>query len=69
MFLDYKAYRIEAYDTHHTGWKARITRLDGQPIKTHPDGREHPFIETLIYQNHEDALAEAKKLIDDGGMN
>jgi hypothetical protein len=49
MFLDYKAYSIEAYDTHHPGWKVRITRRDGQ--------------------NHEDALAEAKKLIDDGGMN
>ena len=69
MFLDYKAYRIEAYDTHHTGWKARITRLDGQPIKTQPDGRGHPFIETLTHQNHDDALAEAKKLIDGGGMN
>ena len=49
--------------------KADRSRLDGQPIKTQPDGREHPFIETLTHQNHDDALAEAKKLIDGGGMN
>lgn len=66
--MNYGNYSIEVYDTHHTGWKAKITRRDGQPIKTFPDDREHPYIETNTHEKPEDALADAKKLIDGGGM-
>ena len=66
--MDYMDFAIETYDTHHTGWKARITRLDGNPIKTFPDGREHTFLETLIYEKPEDAISEAKILIDSGAL-
>jgi len=66
--MDYKDYAIEAYDTHHTGWKAKITRLDGRKIKTFPNDDECDFIETRIYEKPEDAVIEAKSLIDGGGM-
>jgi hypothetical protein len=67
--MNYGDFFIETYDTHHTGWKAKITRLDGRPIKTFPDGQEFEFIETMIFDKPENAVAEAKKLIDGGGMS
>jgi hypothetical protein len=66
--MKYRDFLIETYDTHHTGWRAKITRLDGRPIKTFPLGQEFPFIETMIFADADDALKEAKKLVDDGGM-
>jgi hypothetical protein len=39
-------------------------------IKTFPDDREYPWIETRCMERRsaEDAIEAAKKMIDDGGM-
>ena len=65
---EYKEYSIELYDTRHRGFRAKITRLDGQSITTFPLLRDYPFLETGMHENLTDALAEAKMLIDGGGF-
>ena len=51
-------------------WRARVSRIDGYMIKTFPDDREYPWIETrgMERRSAEDAIEAAKKMIDDGGM-
>jgi hypothetical protein len=52
-------------------WRARVSRIDGYMIKTFPDDREYPWIETrgMERRSAEDAIEAAKKMIDEGGCS
>jgi hypothetical protein len=68
----YKDFRIEPFQTTSGGWRAKITRLDGQKIKVAvPAGNEHDSITTggMESLSAEAAIDEAKRLIDCGGMS
>lgn len=69
--IPYKGYLIQPYDTHDGKWCARVTRVDGQVIRTYPDDREFPFIDTRERRSRDDAIKAGKDLVDNiekGGM-
>jgi hypothetical protein len=67
----YKDYRIKVFELEPGLWRARVSRVDGYVIKTFPDDREYPWIETRGKERRSagDAIEAAKKMIDDGGMH
>jgi hypothetical protein len=62
--VGYKSYLIEPYETRDGKWRARVTRDNGQPIRTYPDGREFPFIDTREHRSRDDAIEAGKVLVD-----
>jgi hypothetical protein len=62
--IPYKGYLIEPYETHDGKWRARVTRVDGQVIRTYPDNRESPFIPTRECRSKDEAIEAGKDLVD-----
>jgi len=70
--VEYEGFQIEPFQTIAGGWRAKITRLDGQKIKVAvPAGDEHDFINTSGMESlsADAAIDVAKRLIDGGGMS
>jgi len=44
--IAYKQYHIQRFEHGHKRWVARITRSDGQNIRTILPASEHPYLDT-----------------------
>ncbi|MCP2126899.1 hypothetical protein [Bradyrhizobium ottawaense] len=66
--ITYKQYHIERFEHGPRGWVARITRADGQNIRTILPASEHPYLDTKPTASAEEAEKLAKEGIDFGGM-
>lgn len=67
----YKHYVIEIIKVPNDCWQTTITRQDGNSIKimlAHP-GEEQSSITNQPRHSEEEALEEAKRMIDAGGMD
>jgi hypothetical protein len=65
----YKDFDIEVVEDEPGKFKAAIRRPDGLPVRSAvPLGPEVPVITTHLYFSREDALAQAKRSIDAGGI-
>ncbi|MCA1471250.1 hypothetical protein I6F09_25640 [Bradyrhizobium sp. IC3195] len=66
--ITYKQYHIQRFEHGHKRWVARITRADGQNIRTILPTSEHPYLDTKPAASAEEAEELAKEGIDFGGM-
>jgi hypothetical protein len=65
----YNGFDIEAIEDEPGKFKAAIRRPDGRSVRTAvPLGPEVPVITTHLYFSAEDAMTQAKKSIDVGGI-
>jgi hypothetical protein len=64
----YKGYVIEIIKQADNSWKAKVSRADGNLIKVEYGNGPVPSITTSARYSEEDALTEAKRMIDGGGM-
>ena len=65
----YKRYVIELTRESENSWKATVTREDGNLIKVAFGTGPVPSITTSPRYSEEDALDEAKRMIDGGGID
>jgi hypothetical protein len=65
----YKAYVIEIIRKSDNSWKAKVTRQDGHLIRVRYGNGPVPSITTSTRYSEDDALDEAKRMIDGGGMD
>jgi hypothetical protein len=67
----YKDYVIEISEAANNCWKAKITRKDGRliQVKHGSPGEEQLAVANNPRHSEEEALAEAKRMIDAGGMD
>jgi len=68
VMITYKQYHIERFEHGPKRWVARITRTDGQNIRTILPATELPYLETKPTTSAEEAEALAKEGIDFGGV-
>ncbi|MET4277496.1 MULTISPECIES: hypothetical protein [unclassified Bradyrhizobium] len=68
VMITYKQYHIERFEHEPKRWVARITRTDGQNIRTILPATELPYLETKPTASAEEAEALAKEGIDFGGV-
>ncbi len=62
-------YEIDVEQVEPGKWKAHIRRIDGRAITTAPYGPDaSPVLTTMAFYTREDALAEAKVMIQNGHM-
>ena len=66
--ITYKQYHIQRFEHGKKRWVARVTRIDGQNIRTILPNGEHPFLDTKPAASAEEAEELAKDGIDFGGM-
>lgn len=66
--ITYKQYPIQRFEHGHKRWVARITRADGQNIRTILPASEHPYLDTKPTASAEEPEGLAKEGIDFGGM-
>lgn len=66
--ITYKQYHIQRFERGHRRWVARITRADGQNIRTILLASEHPYLDTKPTTSAEEAEELAKEGIDFGGV-
>ncbi|MBB4368439.1 hypothetical protein GGD63_001218 [Bradyrhizobium sp. cir1] len=66
--ITYKQYHIDRFEHGQRGWIARITRVDGQKIRTILPASEHPYLDTKPTASAEEAEQLAKEGIDFGGV-
>ncbi|MGJ5079731.1 hypothetical protein [Bradyrhizobium sp. HKCCYLS3013] len=65
----YKGFDIETIEDEPGHFKAAIRKAGGGSVRTAvPPGPEVPVITTQLYSNAEDAIAQAKRSIDAGGI-
>lgn len=68
VMITYKQYHIERFEHGPKRWVARITRTDGQNIRTILPATELPYLDTKPTTSPEEAEALAKEGIDFGGV-
>lgn len=68
VMITYKQYHIERFEHGPKRWVARITRTDGQNIRTILPVSERPYLDTKPTASAEEAEALAKEGIDFGGV-
>lgn len=68
FMITYKQYHIERFEHGKRGWVARITRADGQNIRTILPASEHSYLDTKPVASAEEAEQLAKEGIDFGGV-
>ncbi|MDA9503507.1 hypothetical protein XI09_01365 [Bradyrhizobium sp. CCBAU 11386] len=66
--ITYKQYHIQRFEQGHRRWVARITRADGQNIRTILPASERPYLDTRPAGSAEEAEGLAKEGIDFGGV-
>ncbi|TQF41845.1 hypothetical protein UNPF46_06820 [Bradyrhizobium sp. UNPF46] len=66
--ITYKQYYIQRLEHGHSRWVARITRTDGQNIRTILPASEHRYLDTRPTPSAEEAERLAKEGIDFGGV-
>lgn len=66
--ITYKQYQIRRFEHGPRRWVARITRTDGQNIRTILPASEHPYIDTKPAASADEAEELAKEGIDFGGV-
>ncbi|MCW2079588.1 UNVERIFIED_ORG: hypothetical protein M2193_001763 [Bradyrhizobium japonicum] len=66
--ISYKQYYIQRYEHGDRRWIARVTRADGQNIRTILPASEHPYLDTKPTSSPEEAEELAKEGIDFGGV-
>jgi hypothetical protein len=65
----YKEYKIDVVKEKTDQWKAHIRRSDGKNISREPSGYNPvAVLSTIAHYSAEAALADAKVMIDGGGM-
>lgn len=65
----YKGFDIETIEDEPGKFKAVIRRANGATVRTAvPAGPDVPAITTQLYAKAEDAMAQAKQVIDAGGI-
>lgn len=68
VMITYKQYHIQRFEHGHRRWVARITRADGQNIRTILPASEHAYLDTKPMASAEEAEELAKEGIDFGGV-
>nr|WP_249811193.1 hypothetical protein [Bradyrhizobium sp. 149] len=68
VVITYKQYHIQRFEHGHSRWVARITRADGQNIRTILPASEHPYLDTKPTASPEEAEELAKEGIEFGGV-
>jgi hypothetical protein len=66
---EYKGYRIEPLEPKPGRWRARISRLDGEQLKTAVPPAAQAFLDTMDTVSYGHAVELAKQAIDGGGIN
>ncbi|WIW44373.1 hypothetical protein ML401_23035 [Bradyrhizobium sp. 62B] len=66
--IRYKQYHIQRVEHGHGRWTARITRADGQNVRTILPASEHTYLDTKPTMSAEEAEEFAKEGIDFGGI-
>lgn len=66
--ITYKQYHIQRFEHGNKRWIARVTRADGQNIRTILPAAEHPYLDTKPTVSAKEAEELAKEGIDFGGM-
>ncbi|AWO92258.1 MULTISPECIES: hypothetical protein [Bradyrhizobium] len=66
--ITYKQYHIQRFEQGHKRWIARITRTDGQNIRTILPASEHSYLDTKPATSAEEAEKLAREGIDFGGV-
>jgi hypothetical protein len=65
----YKGFDIEVIEDEPGKFKSAIRRPDGRRVRSAvPLGPEVPVITTQLYFSRDDAIAQAKRSIDAGGI-
>ena len=65
----YKGFTIETIEDDPEKFKAVIRKADCSTLRTvRPPGPDAPAVTTLLYSRPEDAIVEAKRVIDAGGI-
>jgi hypothetical protein len=65
----HNGYMIEIIKVADNSWKAKVTRQDGHLIRVRYGNGPVPSITTSARYSKDDALDEAKRMIDGGGMD
>jgi len=69
MAINYKDYRVEAFERETGCWRAKINRLDGRNIRVHFAPMEHVCITTPTDTwDPQSSIEFAKSAIDSDGM-
>jgi len=66
---EYKGYRIEPFEPEPGRWRARISRLDGQSLKTTVPPKAQASLDTMDTVSYGHAVELAKQAIDSGGID
>jgi hypothetical protein len=65
----YKGYRIEPFEPEPGRWRARISRLDGEKLKTAVPPTVQAFLDTMDTVSDGHAVELVKPGIDSGGID